>query len=314
MQEKYFNLMPNVFKKRAILKQLANAPMSVSNIEKARKFQKTQTQKRRKVRFSGSIHDTVARNKMRETPVRIYTPEGKGPFPALMLMHGGGFCLGSVDSTDNFCRRISELSACVVVSVDYALAPENKYPFALNECYQVALWIKENASSLNVNPEKLTVGGNSAGANLAASICLMAREYGDFSPVMQILVCPVLDLYTDLTEKSKDAPEIMFNSKVLRQFMEYYFNNHEEESREVWASPLFAQDHSALPPAVIITAGVDPLKEEGERYANKLQSAGVRVEHRHYKGLMHDFPIFTGILKEGENAAKFVARQLETVF
>ena len=231
-----------------------------------------------------------------EIGIRIYTPDGTGPFPLLVFFHGGGWMMGDLDSVDAPLRVISGKSSVIVVSVAYRLSPEYKFPVALNDCYQAVEWTFVNASSLGGDSERIAVGGDSAGGNLAAAVALLAREQGSPALCFQILIYPVLDLSGEYPSHSK------FSGYFLTQEDMYYFKNHylaaAGDDTNCYASPLLAADLSGLPPALVVTAGYDPLHDEGEVYAARLKEAGVEVTYYCYDGMIHGFFSFGSMMKE----------------
>ncbi len=292
-----------------LIKGIKSQELPIENLEETRSAFREVSNIFPSLEYNGTIEDRVCTNSRRETPVRLYTPEGSGPFPAVMYMHGGGFCLGDLDASDNICRLISQKAGCTVISVDYALAPEYKYPYALEECLEISSWIRQNASSLNLQPEKIAYIGDSAGGNLAAVLSLLSKESKNPIPCFQGLICPVLDLYTDPDEKTRGMSEILLTTEMCRLFNQYYLE-YPSQGKEPYASPVNAADLSGLPPAVIITAELDPLAAEGRKYAELLQEAGVEVTHYHYPGMVHDFPMFTGFIKEAKQAVTLLTEQL----
>lgn len=248
-----------------------------------------------------------------EIPVRIYTPEGEGPFPALVYYHGGGWVIGNLDTVDVPCRMLANRAGCVVVSVDYRLAPEHKFPTAAEDSYAAAKWLSENAASIQVDPERIAVGGDSAGGNLAAVVALMAREQGGPSFAYQMLIYPVTNHAYD-TDSYRDNAEGYFLTKnTMVWFWNHYLRN-EEDGQNPYASPLLAEDLSGLPPALVITAGFDPLRDEGEAYAERLKAAGVPVEATRYEGMIHGFFWMPGVLTEAHNAINQAANALKQAF
>jgi acetyl esterase len=222
-------------------------------------------------------------------PVRIYTPEGAGPFPVLVYFHGGGWVICNLDTHDDSCRKLANLAGCIVVSVDYRLAPEHKFPAAAEDCYAATRWAAENAASFNGDPARLAIGGDSAGGNLAAVVALMARDRGGPPLVFQLLIYPVTDYYTPGTPSYQENAEGYF---LTRDDMIWFWNhylNDESEAKHPYASPLQAPDLSNLPPALVITAEFDPLRDEGEKYAERLREAGVPVVLKRYDGMIHGF-------------------------
>ena len=223
-----------------------------------------------------------------EIPVRIYRPEGAGLKPVLVYFHGGGWVIGSLDSYDATCRELCVGAGCVVVSIDYRLAPEQRYPAAVDDCYASARWVAANAASLGVDPRRLAVGGDSAGGNLSAAVSLMARDKGGPAICFQLLVYPVTD--ADFTTGSyvQNAEGYLLTATSMKWFWGHYAPS-EAQRREAYASPLRAADLSGLPPAWVCTAEFDPLRDEGEAYAKRLQKAGVSTALTRYEGLIHGF-------------------------
>ncbi|MBX3706329.1 MAG: alpha/beta hydrolase [Pseudomonadales bacterium] len=220
-------------------------------------------------------------------PVRIYTPAGKGPFPVLVNLHGGGWVIGDLDTADAACRDLANTAGCVVVSVDYRLAPEHRYPAAVEDSYAATVWAADNMAALNGNG-RLAVGGESAGGNLAAVVCQQARAAGRPRIDFQLLLYPVTDC--DLTRASYAANGwgYLLETDTMRWFWDQYCPDPARRA-EPAASPLRAADLGKLPPALVVTAEFDPLRDEGEAYARALEAAGNRVTMRRFDGLLHDF-------------------------
>ncbi len=287
---------------------LNTSPLPIEDIERARSIMNAKVERAVKVPYAGTIDDIIAETGDVETRVRIYSPTGRGPFPVILFMHGGGFCVGNPDLSDNTCRLISVSANAVLVSVDYGLAPEHKFPYALEQCYQTALWLLDNDVPLNIRTDQLAIAGDSAGGNLAAGVCLLARQRQDFFPVHQLLICPLLDYSVDHSEKLKSLQEVTLSDRNSRAFRNYYLNDPEEVTHPL-VSPLLTEDVANLPAATIVTAGLDPLAAEAIRYAERLKQAGVAVNHLHYEGMVHDFVLFVGSLEGAED----VARELGTI-
>ncbi len=223
-----------------------------------------------------------------EIPVRIYRPEGAGVKPVLVFFHGGGWVIGSLDSYDATCRELCVGAGCVVVSIDYRLAPEQRYPAAADDCYAGARWVAANAASLGVDARRLAVGGDSAGGNLAAVVSLMARDKGSPAICFQLLVYPVTDADFTTASYVQNAEGYLLTAKSMKWFWDHYTPS-AAQRREAYASPLRAADLSGLPPAWVCTAEFDPLRDEGEAYAKRLQQAGVSTTLTRYDGLIHGF-------------------------
>lgn len=241
--------------------------------------------------LAGGPAEHIVRTGAGDTRVLVYRPAGqaRGPLPVFVSLHGGGFVMGSADDDDVWCRRIADAVGCAVVSVDYRLAPEHKFPVALEECYGVVKWICANAAGLGVDPGRLAVGGHSAGGNLAAGLCLLAKERREFAVVYQVLDYPPLDL-------TIDPYEVVTGDKLLtpetREFFTACYVNAPEDALNPLFSPLLADDLGGLPAALVITAEHDPIRGDGERYAARLEAAGVEVTYRMFPGCMHAFTHF----------------------
>nr|WP_281427635.1 alpha/beta hydrolase [Mesobacillus maritimus] len=261
----------------------------------------------------GKVEDRRIPGPGGEIPVRIYTPEGEGPFPALVYYHGGGWVIGNLDTVEVPCRLLTNRANCVVISVDYRLAPEHKFPAAAEDAYSAVQWVVDNASSIGVDSARVAVGGDSAGGNLAAVVALMAKDKGGPSISYQMLIYPVTNHNYD-TQSYKDNAEGYFLTKsTMEWFWNHYLRN-EEDGKNPYASPLLAEDVSGLPPALVITGGFDPLRDEGEAYAEKLKAAGVAVEATRYDGMIHGFFWLPGMLLQGDKAIHQAANALREAF
>ena len=219
--------------------------------------------------------------------LRIYRPEGNGPFPVYVNFHGGGWVIGDLDTADAVCRDICRTVGCVVVSVDYRLAPEHRYPAAMDDCYAATCWVADHHQDLQGNG-KLAVGGESAGGNLAAAVCLRARDEAGPEIHFQMLLYPVTD--ADFTRQSyvDNATGYILETETMQWFWDHYLPDAKRRA-EAYASPLRAADLSNLPAALVVTAEFDPLRDEGMAFAQALGDAGTSVEAVCYDGLVHDF-------------------------
>ena len=221
-------------------------------------------------------------------PLRIYTPEGNGPFPLTMMFHGGGWVLGDLDTADSQSRELCKGTDSIVVSVDYRLAPEHRFPAAADDCYAATCWAKENAASLGGDPDRFAVAGDSAGGNLAAVVSLMARDQDGPAIDFQLLVYPVTDGATFDTDSYRDNAEgYLLTTDAMHWFWDHYTDP--ADRTNAYASPARASDLSGLPPALVMTAEFDPLRDEGETYARMLEDAGNTVECVRFDGLIHGF-------------------------
>jgi acetyl esterase len=223
-----------------------------------------------------------------DLPIRIYTPEGKGPFPALIYFHGSGFVVCNIDFADPANRELANRSGCVIVAVNYQKAPEHKFPVGLDDCYSTARWAIENAALLNIDPGKVGVGGDSAGGNLAAACCLRARDEGGPKFAFQMLIYPATDMGAEYPSQKENAEGYGLTAKEIDWFRMQYLNSPEELDNP-HVSPIRASDHSGLPPAIVATAEFDPIRDDGEAYADKLAKAGVPTMKRRYDGMIHGF-------------------------
>jgi acetyl esterase len=225
-----------------------------------------------------------------DTRVLTHRPMGaKDALPVYINLHGGGFVVGSADGDDMWCGLISMRADCAVYNVDYRLAPEHKFPTAIEEIYDIAKYLYTNASELGLNPNKIAIGGHSAGGNLATAVCLHNIDRGGTIPfVYQILDYPVLDLFSDPSGKPRHGDDTVEVDIAHRMFKACYLNSPDEKENPL-VSPLLAKSLDKMPPALVITAELDMLAEEGAAYAKMLEDAGVSVFHKEYKGLPHSF-------------------------
>ncbi len=247
-------------------------------------------------------------------PVRLYKPEGAGLLPPLVVFfHGGGWVIGTIESHDPTCRALASASGCAVASVEYRLAPETSFPAAPEDCYAATRWLAENASELGVDGSRLAVAGDSAGGNLAAVVALMARQEGGPEISYQVLIYPAVDVAGDYPSRTENAEGYFLTGRAMEWFYDHYLQD-ETHAREPLASPILAEDHSGLPPAIVITAGYDPLRDEGEAYAQKLSDAGVDVKVNRYEGEIHGFASMIGALDEARDAINEIGKELRTVF
>ena len=227
-------------------------------------------------------------------PGRVYRPAGSGPFPTVVYYHGGGFVIGDLDTHDGICRLLSNDVGAVVVSVAYSLAPEHHFPRAVEDAYLALAWVAEHIDDFGGDAARLAVGGDSAGGNLSAVCAQLAKVDGP-ALAAQLLVYPAVDLLGDYPSREQNAEGYFLTLGEMRWFAEHYLGV-AETSPETAAlavdprlSPLLAADLSGLPPAVVVTAEFDPLRDEGDAYAEALLAAGVKVEHRQFPGLIHGF-------------------------
>jgi acetyl esterase len=222
-----------------------------------------------------------------DIPVRVYWPSAVDHLPVIVWFHGGGWVLGSLDTHDNCCRQLSEAVDAIIVSVDYRLAPEVKFPGGLDDCVAAWRWVTANAGALCGDPARIAVGGDSAGGNLAAVMCLVAREQGLPRPCFQLLVYPVTDHEFESPSMLENASGYGLETAHMRWFFDHYART-PDDFGDWRMSPLRADVHD-LPPALVITAEYDPLRDQGEAYARKLRASGVATVHVCADGIFHGF-------------------------
>jgi acetyl esterase len=226
---------------------------------------------------------------------RVYTPRGSGPFPAHLYLHGGGFWMGAPEMFDPQCQDLAAGAGCVVVSIDYRLAPEHKFPVPLEDCYAGLLWTASHSRELGIDASRISVGGGSAGGGLSASVALLARDRSGPRLVLQVLEIPVTDLTMSQPSVRENGSGYMLTREGMEQYVGYYLAR-PEDARHPYASPLLAGDLSGLPPALVMTAEFDPLRDEGEAYARRLVAAGVPTTLRRWPGHIHGSMGFTKLL------------------
>ncbi|HVX16544.1 MAG TPA: alpha/beta hydrolase [Acidimicrobiales bacterium] len=238
--------------------------------------------------------------------VRIHRPPAPGPLPLHVFFHGGGWCAGTLEERDPRCRAIASGATCAVASVDYRMAPENQYPTPPEDCYAALTWLVDHAGELGVDPARVSVGGESAGANLAAVVCLMARDRSGPALCHQWLDVPATDLTMEQPSVRSTPAGYLLDYEAMLRYRDAYLPDPEAQMREPYASPFHAPDLSGLAPAWILTCGYDPLRDDGRVYAERLRAAGVPVEHTHLEGHVHPSFAFTRLVpsaREYEAAA-----------
>jgi len=250
--------------------------------------------------------------------LRFYTPAGTGPFPAAAYFHGGGWVLGSRDTHDVLCRRLANAAQCVVVSVDYPLAPESKFPEPLEKCYEATQFISQNADKFGIDPSRIAVAGDSAGGNLAAAVAQLAIERGTPALCFQLLFYPVMDHHFDTKSYREFAEGFGLTRSSMQWFWQQYLGS-DGDGQNPLASPLRKNDLGSsdlgrLPPAHVITAEYDVLRDEGEAYAAKLVDAGVPTTLKRYQGMIHGFTHLAGILDTGKESLLEAASELRKAF
>ena len=243
-------------------------------------------------------------------PVRVYRDSDTAAVrPVLAFFHGGGHVIGSLDTHDTMTRSLCLESGCVVVSVDYRMGPENRFPAAIDDCFAAVRWLADHGHEIGADPERIAVGGDSAGGNLAAVTALLARDEGGPPLRHQLLVYPVADYRCASASYERYARGYGLEAESMRWFQRHYLGG--PDGAGDWrASPLLAADHAGLPPALVITAECDVLRDEGVAYAERLAASGTPCEHVPFAGLIHGFFGLLGIVDAAEEAHSRAARAL----
>lgn len=249
-----------------------------------------------------------------QIPLRIFAPESSEALPIVVYFHGGGWAFGSIDQSEPFCRKLVNRARCIVVSVDYRLAPENPFPNGLHDCYAATQWAVANAASFGGNPEKLVVAGESAGGNLAAAVAMMSRDQAGPDIKYQLLLYPVTTSDLDENVYKVSADQYFMSFDAMRMFWGFYLSN-PADGDNPYASLLKSNNLTNLSPAFIVTAEFDPLQKEGEAYATKLKQANVPTRYKCYQGAVHGFlnlPVKE--LPELNEALKDISEALQNAF
>jgi acetyl esterase/lipase len=245
---------------------------------------------------------------------RLYRPRAaEGPLPGMAYFHGGGFIYGDLDTHDGVCRGIAHSARCTVVSVDYRLAPEHPFPAAVEDAVAATRWIAANASALGMDPDRLVVAGDGAGGNLAAVVALSAREAGGPDIAMQVLVCPVTDFSRESESVARFGEGYLLTRESMRRVKRSYLRD-ERDAKDWRASPLGMEDLSRLPPAYVITAGFDPLRDEGREYAERLIGAGTPATLECFEGQVHGFLVAGAVIAAAGHAIQRIGQMMRMRF
>ena len=307
--------MPLTAEAQAALKLRANAPpLHTLSVEQARAASAAARVKPEVQESVAWVEDLSIPGPGGDIPVRLYSPNPDAQLPTLVYFHGGGWVLGDLDSHDPLCRALANRAEAVVVSVDYRLAPEHKYPAAAEDAYAAALWLAEHGVEWGADPTRIAVAGDSAGGNLAAVATLMARDRGAPPLRAQALIYPVTncDFGVESYRLNGDG-SVGLSEDAMRWFWRCYTRS-PAEAAEPYASPLRADTLLGLPPALVITAEHDPLRDEGEAYAARLERSGVPAELVRYDGVIHGFVGQLAAFPEGDAAADRIAQFLREAF
>jgi len=241
--------------------------------------------------------------------IRMYRPVSAAVLPVVVFFHGGGWVMGSIETHDVYCRQLALASGWSVVSVDYRLAPEHKFPAGLEDAFAATRWVADHADEIGMDARRIAVAGDSAGGNLAAAVALMARDRGGPGLAFQLLLYPVLDHRFDTPSYRENATGYHLTRAAMIWSWRHYLNS-QQDGDSPYASPARADDLSGLPATLIMTAEYDPLRDEGEAYAERLSAAGVPVTLKRYDGLIHGFARRTNVLERAREALQDAADAL----
>jgi acetyl esterase/lipase len=245
-----------------------------------------------------------------EIPIRLYYPLGDPPFAVLVYFHGGGWVIGDLDTHHGVCHALAKTSDCLVVAVDYRLAPEHRCPAAMEDAYAATRWVAENSAAIQADPDRLAVGGDSAGGHLAATVALMARDRKGPRIDLQVLIYPITDYNFNTPSYIENKEGYMLTRDLMIWFWNQFIED-ENQANDPYVCPLRAENLSDLPPTLIVTAEYDPLCDEGEAYGKKLQEAGVNVTLSRYPGMIHAFLRMTLRLNRAKDALDEIANTLK---
>ena len=250
-------------------------------------------------------------------PLRLYRPtqplSGAAPSPVLVYFHGGGWTIGDLDTHDSLCRALCERSGVAVVAVDYRLGPEHRLPAAPDDAIEALRWVRREAASLGLDAARIAVGGDSAGGNLAAVACLQSRDEGDPLPLWQLLIYPSTDMRMGTASHEENGEGYLLTRETMAWFRGHYFGEAPHCKQDWRASPALAPDHRGLPPALVLTAGFDPLRDEGRGYADLLSQAGNAVQLVEFPRQIHGFITMGRVIDEAETAVSLCAAALRAV-
>ena len=246
-------------------------------------------------------------------PMRVYRPLGEAAgatLPALVYFHGGGWVIGDLDTHDTLCRELANGAGVCVVAVDYRRAPDHRFPAAVDDCYAATRWIVAQAAALRIDPTRLAIGGDSAGGNLAAVVAIAARDAGDLPLAYQLLIYPATDQRAASPSHTANGQGYLLTSDSVAYYRAHYLER-EEDWPDWRASPLLHEDLSRLPHALVLTAGFDPLRDEGAAYADRLSAAGNRVAYVCFERQIHGFILMGKVLDEANAAVALCASELK---
>jgi acetyl esterase len=262
------------------------------------------------------VQDLQANGPNGSIPVRLYRPAGADDqtvLPVLVYYHGGGWVIGDLDTHDTLCRELANGAGCAVIAVDYRMGPENRFPAAVDDCIAATHWVHEHAAELHLDATRIAVGGDSAGGNLAAVTAIAARESGDLPITFQLLIYPATDQHRTTPSHAENGQGYLLTTDTMDYFSGHYIAD--KTQYDDWrASPLRREDLGRLPPALVLTAGFDPLRDEGKAYAERLTAAGNRASHVCFDRQIHGFILMGKVLDEANTAVALCAAELRRAF
>ena len=262
------------------------------------------------------IRDLQASGPHGAIALRLYKPSAAANLPVLVYFHGGGWVIGDLETHDVLCRELANLSGSAVVAVDYRMGPENRFPAAVDDCFAATVWVRNHAVALGLDASRIAVGGDSAGGNLAAVVSLMARdsvdEAGPLAINYQLLIYPATDMRQLTPSIQANGQGYLLTKDTMDYFQGHYSGGDAAVYADWRASPLLAASHANLPPALVLTAGFDPLRDEGLAYAQKLSDAGVRSTHISFERQIHGFITMGRVIDEANVAVRLCAAELRT--
>jgi len=288
------------------VRKMPQPPISIKTYKAMRQFMAATLKNVERPLFSGAVEDIAIPAAERSLPVRVYRPDSpRGGLPLVLYFHGGGWVLGDLDMEEDTCIALARQTPCIVASVDYALAPERPYPAARDECYAALRWASLHGDEVGADKGQIAVAGQSAGGNLAAVTALMSRDLGGPAITFQALFYPATSLGGDPTPSQKAFGDGFFLNAGDMEGVASMYVPDEGERRHPYVSPLLAADLTRLPPALIITAGCDPLRDEGEAYARRLTRAGVKADVLRFDDMIHAF-LF--LLKSSDSSRRAIEK------
>ena len=259
------------------------------------------------------VEDITVRGAEGPMRARLYAPRAEAPLPVVVYLHGGGWVIGSIETHDSLCQLLAKSADCCVISLDYPLAPEHKFPSAPEAVHAALVDIKARADELRVDGRRIALAGDSAGGNITAAVAFMCRDRGGPTLAYQAMIYPVTNFSFDTDSYRDNAEGFLLTTETMRWFWDHYINEASDGANPL-ASPLQATDVSGVAPAYVITAEYDPLRDEGDAYAAKLEAAGVSVTHRPYDGMVHEFVRFNDFIPQGKQAVVDLGAALRKAF